>query len=98
MSGFKEVSFADRQKAAQQAKQNILNKFRAQPGADDPAVRQRQAEREAQAEARAKAKVARDAEKAAKKVEEARLVEEAAAAAARQKEEAATPDPALEAH
>ena len=53
MSGFKEVSFADRQKAAQQAKQNILNKFRAQPGADDPAVKQRQAEREAQAEARA---------------------------------------------
>ena len=37
MSGFKEVSFADRQKAAQEARKNILNKFRAQPGAEFPA-------------------------------------------------------------
>jgi len=59
MSGFKEPSFADRQKAAQQARQDILNKFRSQPGPDDPAVKQRQAEREAQAVARAKAKEAR---------------------------------------
>ena len=49
MSGFKEPSFADRQKAAMQARQNILNKFRAQPGIDDPEVMRRQAEREAQA-------------------------------------------------
>jgi hypothetical protein len=61
MSGFKEPSFADRQKAAQQARQNILKKFRSQPGLDDPAVMQRQAEREAQAAERAKAKLARDA-------------------------------------
>ena len=27
MSGFKEVSFADRQKAAQEAKKNILSRF-----------------------------------------------------------------------
>jgi len=54
MSGFKEPSFADRQKAAQEARQSILNKFRAKPGLDDPAVRQRQAEREAQAADRAK--------------------------------------------
>ena len=47
MSGFKEPNFADRQKAAQQARQNILNKFRAQPGPDDPAVKQKLAEREA---------------------------------------------------
>src|SRR6202162_4717637 len=46
MSGFKEPSFADRQKAAQQAKQNLLNKFRAKPGLDDPAVVQRQGRRE----------------------------------------------------
>ncbi|TMK09805.1 MAG: hypothetical protein E6G71_05250 [Alphaproteobacteria bacterium] len=38
MSGFKEPSLADRQKAAQQARQNMLNKFRSQPGLDDPAV------------------------------------------------------------
>src|SRR3954452_22828112 len=97
MSGFKEVSFADRQKAAQQARKNILEKFRAQPGADDRAVKQRPAEREAQAAARAKAKLAREAEKAAKKAEEARLAEEAAAAAAREKEEAAARETALEA-
>src|SRR6201992_2225943 len=44
MSGFKEPSFADRQKAAQQARKNILNKFKAQPGPDDPAVKARQAD------------------------------------------------------
>jgi hypothetical protein len=59
MSGFKEPSFADRQKAAQQARQSMLNKFRSQPGLDDPAVKQRQAEREAHAAERGKAKLAR---------------------------------------
>ena len=44
MSGFKEPNFADRQKAAMQARQDILNKFRAQPGPDDPEVKRRQAE------------------------------------------------------
>ena len=58
MSGFKEPSFADRQKAAMQARQDILNKFRAKPGLDDPEVQRRQAEREAQAAARAKAREA----------------------------------------
>ncbi|MDB5627172.1 MAG: hypothetical protein JWR73_2974, partial [Tardiphaga sp.] len=52
MSGFKEPSFADRQKAAMEARKNILNKFKAQPGPDDPAVMARAAEREAQAIAR----------------------------------------------
>jgi hypothetical protein len=42
MSGFKEPSFADRQKAAQEARKNTLSKFRSQP-----AVKMRQAEREA---------------------------------------------------
>jgi uncharacterized protein DUF6481 len=97
MSGFKEPSFADRQKAAQQARQNILNKFRSQPGPDDPVVKQRQAEREALAAARAKAKEAREAAKA----EQKRLEEAAAAAAAaqlaREKEEAAAREAALEA-
>jgi Family of unknown function (DUF6481) len=97
MSGFKEPSFADRQKAAQEARQNMLNKFRSQPGQDDPAVRQRQAEREARAAERAKAKLAREAAKA----EQKRLEEAAAAAAAaqlaREKEEAAAKELALEA-
>ena len=36
MSGFKEPGFADRQKAAQQAKKDLLNKFRASPGPTIP--------------------------------------------------------------
>ena len=47
MSGFREPGFTDRQKAAQQAKRDLLNKFRAQPGHDDPDVAKRRAEREA---------------------------------------------------
>src|SRR3954452_126532 len=96
MSGFREPGYADRQKAAQEAKRAILDKFRAQPGPDDPAVKQRQAEREAQAAARAKAREAREAEKAAKKAEEERLAAEAAAQLAREQEEAAAREAALE--
>jgi Family of unknown function (DUF6481) len=97
MSGFKEPSFADRQKAALEAKQTILNKFRAKPGPDDPAVMQRQAEREAQAALRAKAKQLRDAEKAEKQIREAELAAQAAAQLVREKEEAAAREVALEA-
>jgi len=97
MSGFKEPSFSDRQKAAQQARQNILNKFKAQPGPDDPEVRQRQAEREAQAAARAKAREAREAAKAEQKAREAEAAAAAAAELARQKEEEAARQLALEA-
>src|ERR1700760_902234 len=88
MSGFKEPSFADRQKAALEARKAILNKFRAQPGPDDPAVKARQAEREALAATRAEAKAARREEEAAA---------EAAAKLAREKEEAAAREAALEA-
>ena len=97
MSGFKEPSFADRQKAAQQARQNILNKFRSQPGVDDPAVMQRQAEREAQAAERAKSKLAREAAKAEKQRLEAEAAAQAAAQLAREKEEAVAREAALEA-
>src|SRR6266478_5866090 len=97
MSGFKEPSFADRQKAAQQARQDILNKFRAKPGLDDPAVRQRQAEREAQAAERAKARLAREAAKAEKIAREAEEAAQAAAQLAREKEEAAAREVAIEA-
>jgi Family of unknown function (DUF6481) len=96
MSGFKEPSFADRQKSAQQAKQNILNKFRSQPGPDDPAVKQRQAEREAQATDRAKAKLSREATKAEKKRRDAEAAVTAAAQLARDKEAAAAREAALE--
>ena len=97
MSGFKEPSFADRQKAALEARKNILNKFRSQPGPDDPAVKARQVEREAAAAERAKAKLVREAAKA----EQKRIEEEAAVAAAaqlaREKEEEAARLVALEA-
>src|SRR2546421_8040642 len=97
MSGFKEPSFADRQKAAQQARQNILDKFRSQPGPDDPAVQQRQALRETQAAERAKTKLARDAAKAEQKRKDAQAAAEAAAQLAREKQEAAEREVALEA-
>ena len=97
MSGFKEPGFADRQKAAQEARKNILDKFRSQPGPEDPAVKARQAQREAFASARAKVSSVREAAKA----ERNRLAEEAASAAAaqrlREKEEAVARQAALEA-
>jgi hypothetical protein len=97
MSGFKEPSFADRQKAAQEARQNILKKFRAKPGLDDPAVMQRQAEREGQAADRARAKLAREAAKAERQARDAAAAEQAAAQLKREKEEAAAREVALEA-
>lgn len=96
MSGFKEPGFADRQKAAQEARKNILNKFRSQPGPEGPRVKARQAEREAFAAARAKVRSAREATKA----ERSRLAEEAASAAAarrlREEEEIVARQSALE--
>ena len=64
MSGFREPGFTDRQKAAQEARKNLLNKFKSQPGPDDPAVAAKRAEREALAAKRAEAKAAREAEEA----------------------------------
>jgi len=97
MSGFKEPSFADRQKAAMQARQDILNKFRAKPGLDDPEVQRRQAEREAQAAVRAKAREAKEAAKAEQKRLEAEAAAAEAARVAREKEEEAARLVALEA-
>jgi hypothetical protein len=97
MSGFKEVNFADRQKAAQQAKQNLLNKFRAQPGPDDPEVAKRRAEREAIAANRERVKQEREAAKAEEKRREEEAVAAKAARIAREKEEEAQRLAALEA-
>jgi hypothetical protein len=97
MSGFREPGFTDRQKAAQEARKNLLNKFKSQPGPDDPAVLARRAEREALAAKRAEAKAAREVEKA----EQKRIEEEAKAAEAeriaREAQEAAERLAALEA-
>ena len=97
MSGFKEPGFLERQKAAQEARQKILSKFRGQPGPDDPAVKARQAEREAQSARRAKASVARDAAKADRKRLEAEAEAANAARLLREKQEAAARQTALEA-
>jgi Family of unknown function (DUF6481) len=85
--GFKEPSFADRQSAAQNARKSILEKFKAKPAADDPAVLKRQAERVALAEDRAKAQKLREAAKVEKKAREAELAAQAAAEALRQQAE-----------
>lgn len=87
MSGFKEPGFADRQKAAQQAKKDLLNKFRAQPGPDDPEVAKRRAEREAVAAARTKQKMEREAAEAERKRREEEAAAAEAARIAREKEE-----------
>jgi hypothetical protein len=97
MSNFREPGFADRQKAAQQAKQNLLNKFRAQPGQDDPEVARRRAERETLAASREKARLAREAEKAEAKRREDEAATVEAARTAREKEEEATRQAAIEA-
>jgi Family of unknown function (DUF6481) len=96
MSGFKEPSFADRQKAAQQAKQDLLNKFRAQPGLDDPEVAKRRAERESAVASREKARLEREAAKAAAKLREEETKAAEAARVAREKEAEAARQAELE--
>ena len=81
--GFKEPSFLDRQTAAKNAKKGILEKFKAKPGPDDPAVLKRAAERQAQIVERAKAQKLREAAKAEKKARDAELAAQAAAEAVR---------------
>lgn len=75
MSGFSD-KFTDRQRAANDARKAMLERFKAQPGPDDPAVQARAAERARIAEQREQARLAREARKA----EEKRLAEEAALA------------------
>jgi hypothetical protein len=90
MNRFKGSGFTDRLDTAAKAKQAQLEKFRARPGADDPAVIDRTAARMANSAARdarlAERKATRQAEEAAKK---AALKAEQAAQAARDVEAAA---------
>jgi hypothetical protein len=71
MSGFKEQSFSERLGAAAEAREAQLEKFRAQPGPDDPAVVERQAAHQAAALARDARAVERKAAKAQMAAEEA---------------------------
>ena len=86
MPGFKPQTAADRQTAAANAKKAMLEKFRAKPAPDDPAVLERQAAQKALIDARE----ARFAErKAVKAAEAARIAAEQAEAVARKEAEAA---------
>jgi hypothetical protein len=87
MSGFKEPRFTDRQKAAQQARNNLLKKFREQPGPDDPEVARRRAEREAVAANRERVRQEREAAKAEQKRREEEAAAAEAARIAKEKEE-----------
>ena len=87
MSGFKGSKFTDRAEAAAAAKKAMLEKFRAKPAPDDPAVLARAAERKAIAEARevraAERRKIKEAEEARRIAEDqARLADLAAQAAA----------------
>jgi Family of unknown function (DUF6481) len=97
MSGFREPGFADRQKAAEEARKNLLNKFKSQPGPDDPLVVAKRAEREALAAKRAESKATREAEKAEQKRREQEAAAEEAVRKAREQEEEAARQAAAEA-
>jgi Family of unknown function (DUF6481) len=63
MKGFKEKTFNDRRGAAATARQTALERFRARPAPDDPAVLKRREERMAIAAAREARAAQRKAEK-----------------------------------
>ena len=67
MKGFKEQDLKERLARATKARQEALEKFKARPGPDDPAVLKRQQERMAIAAARE----TREAERKAQKAKEA---------------------------
>jgi hypothetical protein len=90
MAGFKDNNLEDRRSAAANAKQALLDKFRAQAAkADDPVVQARNAERKALAEARearlSERKAAREAEARQREEEAKRLAAEQAAREAQEK-------------
>ena len=80
MSGYRQDTFSERLKTANEARKKALEKFKAQPKADDPEVAARRAEREAIHAARevreAERRAAKEAE-AARKAAEAKAEEEA---------------------
>ena len=82
MSGIKEKGFNERLSAAAEARKVQLDKFRAKPGPNDPAVVERQAARRA-------AVIARDVRAAERKIAKAQLAaKEAERHAAEQAEKA----------
>ena len=84
MSVFKEKTFADRLSTANAAKRAMLEKFKAQPKPDDPAVQERLAAQVALAKAReariAEKKTQKEAERVAREADLKRQEEERIAA------------------
>lgn len=83
MPAFKDNNFSERSTAAAKARKAMVERFRAQPGPDDPAVIAQRAAQQEIAEARdrraAERKAAREVEAARLRAEEAaRLVEQKA--------------------
>ena len=77
MKGYKDQKLNERLERAAKAKQELLQKFRAQPGPDDPAVLKRKQEqleiaraREERAKARAEIKAKEAAERAEREAKE----------------------------
>ena len=101
MSAFKIPDFNDRKSAAAEARKAALEKFKAKPGADDPAVLERLAARQAVREAReqraAERKAAREAQAAAEKAAREAAAEAERLAREREIEEAAARAIALKA-
>ncbi len=83
MAIYREKDIFERRNAANEARKALLERFKAKPAADDPAVLAKQAERKAILEARA----IREAEK--QKLKQERLAREAAEKAAREAAEEA---------
>lgn len=77
MAIYREKDFTERRNAANEARKALLERFKAKPSPDDPAVQAKMAERKAILEARAK----RDAEK--QRLKQERLAREAAERAER---------------
>src|SRR5688572_13960501 len=84
MSGFRDKGFSDRLSTAESARKAMLERVRAKPGADDPAVAERKVARQAVSAARE----ARLAEREATKIaEEARETAEREAREATEQEQ-----------
>lgn len=84
MRNARDNEFAERRKAAAEAKQGLLKKFATAPKVDDPEMVRKRAEREATAAAREARRVEREEAKLAER--ERQAVELAAKAAAREAE------------
>jgi hypothetical protein len=78
MPRFKDDDFAERRKTADKAKSAMLERFRARPSDDDPAVVERKAARQAVIEARAERVKAREAAAKQREEEAARAAREQA--------------------